>query len=234
MPPSRQARRHRPHTHPQVLRDHRGFLIHREPHPGLKRDPLRKRPTLSGQTPLSEYLTPPAHREDHEPSPPDSDPKTSVRIRADPRRRLNWWSQAKVRSTTQRVLPGPEPWATPRRDRHHLPRRTPHRRRLPPPHRLYAGVRGLDGEEAGVAAVGAGEQRRGKPAEGRGLESVSFRCGSGGCGCAHGHRLLLPGASVSFDATEAVARSSTKLRRIAEVHSRASIAARIKARAASP
>ncbi|GAX56151.1 hypothetical protein SO3561_07718 [Streptomyces olivochromogenes] len=27
------------------------------------------------------------------------------------RRRLNWWSQAKVRSTTQRVLPRPEPWA---------------------------------------------------------------------------------------------------------------------------
>ncbi|TXL84567.1 hypothetical protein EW053_34220 [Streptomyces sp. IB2014 016-6] len=31
------------------------------------------------------------------------------------RSRLNWCSQAKARSTTQRTLPSPEPWATPRR-----------------------------------------------------------------------------------------------------------------------
>ncbi len=42
---------HRPHTHPQVLRDHRGLLTRREPLAGLEPDPLPKRPTLSGQAP---------------------------------------------------------------------------------------------------------------------------------------------------------------------------------------
>lgn len=42
---------HRPHAHPQVLRDHRGLLTRREPLAGLKPDPLTKRPTLSGQAP---------------------------------------------------------------------------------------------------------------------------------------------------------------------------------------
>lgn len=42
---------HGPHTHPQVLRDDRGLLTRREPHAGLKPDPLTKRPTLSGQAP---------------------------------------------------------------------------------------------------------------------------------------------------------------------------------------
>lgn len=44
----------------------------------------------------------------------------------------------------------------------------------------------------------------------------------------------LLGASVTFDATEVAGPSSTKLRRIADVHSRASIAARMRARAPSP
>ncbi|MFB6814441.1 hypothetical protein ACFCV8_07835 [Streptomyces sp. NPDC056347] len=37
------------------------------------------------------------------------------------------------------------------------------------------GVRGLGGEEAGVAAVGAGDQRRGGLAEGGRLETAVFR-----------------------------------------------------------
>jgi hypothetical protein len=40
----------------------------------------------------------------------------------------------------------------------------------------------------GLAAVGAFQQCRGRPAEGGRLEAGALCCGAGGCGCAHGHR----------------------------------------------